>query len=84
MRGCGIGVSNIIFQGDFLKTVKNLPEKWYNSNNERTVVGAEFSAKALVEKCGNVGMTYVARGAVMPLMFRPPKGGLEGLSLSTV
>ena len=84
MRGCGIGVSNIIFQGDFLKTVKNLPEKWYNSNNERTVVGAEFSAKALVEKCGNVGMPYVERGVVMPLMFRLPKGGWEGLSLSTV
>ena len=42
-------MSNIIFQGDFLKTVKNLPEKWYNSNNERTVVGAKVSAKALVE-----------------------------------
>lgn len=81
MRGCGIGVSNIIFKGDFLKTVKNLPEKWYNSSNERTVVGAEFSAKALVEK---KWQRRVERGAVMPLMFRPPKGGREGLSLSTV
>ena len=32
------------------------------------------SSKALVEKCGNVGMTYVEWGAVMPLMFRLPKG----------
>ena len=67
-------LSNIIFKGDFLKTVKNLPEKWYNLSNERTVVGAKFGAKALVEKCGNVGMTCVARGAVMPLMFRLLKG----------
>ena len=37
------------FKDIFSKAVKNLPEKWYNSNNERTVVGAEFSAKALVE-----------------------------------
>ena len=29
-------------------------------------------------------MTYVERGVVMPLMFRLLKGGLEGLSLSTV
>lgn len=32
------------------------------------------SSKALVEKCGNAGMTCVERGAVMPLMFRLPKG----------
>ena len=32
------------------------------------------SSKALVEKCGNVGMTCVERGAVMPLMFCLPKG----------
>ena len=56
------------------KAVENLIEKWYNLSNERTVVGAKVSAKALVEKCGNVGMTYVARGAVMPLMFRLLKG----------
>ena len=37
-------------------------------------MGAKVGAKALVEKCGNVGMTYVARGAVMPLMFRLLKG----------
>lgn len=79
-----VELSNIIFKGDFLKTVKNLPEKWYNSSNERTVVGAEFSANALVEKCGNVGMSCVERGAVMPLMFRLLKGGREGLSLSIV
>jgi hypothetical protein len=74
----------LLFEDVFLKVVENLLEKRYNLSNERTVVGAEFSAKALVEKCGNVGMTCVARGAVMPLMFRPPKGGREGLSLSTV
>ena len=62
------------------KAVEKLLEKWYNLSNE----SAEFSEKALVEKCGNAGMTCVERGAVMPLMFRPPKGGREGLSLSTV
>ena len=75
-------LSNIIFKGDFLKTVKNLPEKWYNLSNERTVVGAKFGAKALVEKCGNVGMTCVARGAVMP-PYVPPTEGRIFVDLST-
>ena len=66
------------------KAVENLIEKWYNLSNERTVVGAKVGAKALVKKCGNVGMSCVARGVVMPLMFRLPKGGWECLSLSTV
>ena len=72
------------FKDIFSKAVEKLLEKRYNLSNERTVVGAEFSAKALVEKCGNVGMPYVERGVVMPLMFRLPKGGWEGLSLLTV
>ena len=56
------------------KPLKISLKKRYNLSNERTVVGAKIGAKALVEKCGNVGMTCVERGAVMPLMFRLPKG----------
>ena len=41
MRGCGIGVSNIIFQGDFLKTVKNLPEKRKQSTKPPTSLEKE-------------------------------------------
>ena len=41
MRGCGIGVSNIIFHGDFLKTVKKLPEKRKQSTKPPTSLEKE-------------------------------------------
>lgn len=74
----GVGRNRRVKRDDLMeisqKPLKISLKKRYNLSNERTVVGAKIGAKALVEKCGNAGMTCVERGAVMPLMFCLPKG----------